>query len=434
MRVIRQDTAADLIYHIIYNMLLVAAYPLLLVFFAWAAVANHKYTGTMKERFGFYRRRPAGGATWLHAVSVGEAVGATPLIRTILERDPAAPLVVTTTTKGGMEVLRKTFGDSVVTAYFPLDFPWVIARAVRAFRPRALILMETEIWPNLVSQCRRSGAPVLLLNGRVSDRMASSGGAAAGLYRHVFSLMSALGMQTGADAERLKRLGADPSKIHIVGNMKFDGMMTELDSEKIGELRRTAAADGAPLFVAGSTHPGEEEIMLGTLDALKAEYPGMRLVIAPRHIERSPEVMELCRGAGRDVELRSERGPDRPCGGDIVVWDTIGELRYLYSLAAACFVGGSLIRRGGHNILEPAACGKAAFYGPHMANFKASVDALESGGGGKCVEGGGELADSLLQYLGNDDLRKKMDAAALDVVKRNAGASERAYELYREFA
>lgn len=422
-----------MVYFVLYNLVIILLYPLLFPGLLFVSLTNHKFTGTMKERFGRYDCAGGAASIWVHAVSVGEAVGAIPLIRMILEREPGRRVVVTTATKGGREVLLKELGNKVVVAYSPLDFPWVVSRAVKKFNPSALLLMETEIWPNLISECARRGAPVILLNGRVSDRAAAASGFVLGVYGFALPLFSALGMQNGGDADRIKKLGAPAERVHVLGNIKFDGIPGAEDMAKTEALRKIAGLKDEPLFVAGSTHPGEEEMMMDVFGAIRKALPSLRMIIAPRHIERSQQVLELIsnHSTGVSCELRTKLEKADAPKPDVIVWDTIGELRALYSMASACFVGGSLIERGGHNILEPAACGKAPFYGPNMANFRASVDALQEGGGGVQVESAEQLAGSLKKYLTDDQGMKKLDAAALETIRKNSGASERAYELFK---
>jgi len=421
-----------LLIYLLYNFALIAAYPLFLIYLTIQAFKSEKFSGTMKERFGFYGGagdRLAGGVIWLHAVSVGEAVGAAPLIRKLLEGESVS-LVVSTATKGGKQILEKSFGDAITTAFSPLDFPWVVRRALKAFRPKALILMETEIWPNLISACNRRGIPVLLLNGRVSDRMLKAGGPVRAMYRRLFTMMRAIGMQTERDAERIKELGAPPAAVHVVGNMKYDAAPAGADVEKTEELRRLLRPENGPIFVAGSTHPGEEEIVLDVFQKLRDVEKTLRLVIAPRHIERAGEALEIIKKRGWDTCLRSTM--EAGGGASVIVLDTIGELRCLYSLATMCFVGGSLVERGGHNVLEPAACGKAVFYGPYMMNFTESAKVLEDGGGGIPVKNSDELAMRGAEYIANAGLRRKLDDNSLRTVLQNAGAAARAYDLFKE--
>lgn len=425
-----------MVYFFIYNLIIILLYPLLFTGLVFVSFKSHKFKGTMKERFGWYSCHGEEPSIWVHAVSVGEAVGAIPLVRMLLERESGRRIVVTTATKGGREVLQKELGDSVTVAYSPLDFPWVVSRAVKKFNPRVLLLMETEIWPNLISACSKRGAPVLLLNGRVSDRSAAASGFVLGVYRFALPVFSALGMQTASDADRIKKLGAPADRIHVLGNIKFDGMPGAEENEKISALKNIIGSADELLFVAGSTHPGEEEMMLETFHSLRKDFSTIRMIIAPRHIERSQQVLELLfrnHDYSLSVALRTSLEHSSVPKPDIIVWDTIGELRTLYSMASACFVGGSLIERGGHNILEPAACGKAPFYGPHMANFRASVDILESGGGGVQVANATELTEALKNYLNDDQKMKKLDGAALEAVRKNSGASERAYALFKKF-
>jgi len=424
---------------IIYNVVLTAVYPLLLIYFLIKSFTDHKYTGTLKERLGYYgkSRGPSGGRTlWIHAVSVGEAVGAITIVSKLLEKAPDVQIVMTTTTKGGREIIGKSLGDKVTVLFFPFDFAWVVRRAVRAVNPAVVVLMETELWPNLISTCTGRGIPVLLLNGRVSDRMAAAGGFVKKLYGFVFSKLSEAGMQTQRDVERILALGARKDRTSLIGNVKYDSGFSTLDEERAAGLKRIFKPEEMPIFIAGSTHPGEEEIILDVYKQIAAGAGRrLRLVIAPRHIERAREVFAIVEKAGFTPVLRSEIGPDTVVApGAVVILDTIGELRYLYSFSTVCFVGGSLIERGGHNVLEPAAGGKAVFYGPYTMNFTASVKALEDGGGGIPVRDAAEFAERAARYLDDERQRTETDRRALEVVLANAGSTERACGMILKYA
>jgi 3-deoxy-D-manno-octulosonic-acid transferase len=412
------------------------SYPVIAAYLLIQSLKTDKFSGTIRERLAFYGEKaagkPAGRTIWIHAVSVGEAVGATPLIRKLLE-ETGARLIVSTATKGGLQILEKNFGESIVSVFCPLDFAWVVRRAMSAFRPDALIIMETELWPNLINASSRRGIPVLLFNGRVSDRMWSTARPIKKMYAWLFEKMSALGMQTERDAERIRELGAAAGKVRVLGNMKFDASPAGPDAEKLDELRGIIAPDRRPVFVAGSTHPGEDGLILSVYEKLLERDKSLRLVIAPRHIERAAEVQKTAGSRGYQTALRSSLTRETPAAAPVVVLDTIGELRCLYSIATVCFVGGSLVERGGHNVLEPAACGKAVFYGPYMMNFTESARILEEGGGGIRVKDAGELAARAGEYLSSVELRGRLDENALNVIRRNAGATERAYLLFREF-
>ena len=424
-----------MIYYI-YNILLILLYPILRIYFVSAARRDGRYTDTMAERFGRYSAdldKPAGKRRiWVHAVSVGEVVGAMPLLHTISERLQDCDMVVSTTTKTGRDMLLKTF-PSVKTFYFPFDFPWVVARALGHIKPDLVVLMETELWPNVMTMSQRRGAPVLLLNGRVSDRMAAAGGLAKALYSFAFRQLDAVGMQTRTDADRIARLGAPSDKVLVIGNMKFDGLLSELDIKKTGALGELLNPARRPVFVAGSTHPGEEEIILDVFQEVREKFPDLLLVLAPRHIERAEEAEGYTHLRRIEVVRRTQLKPGQPHAADVVVLDTIGELRYLYALATACFVGGSLVERGGHNVLEPAACGKAPFYGPYMANFRDSAAALESGGGGRPVRTPEDLSAGIIKCLKDPDECLRVDANALAVLRQNAGAGARAFELLKKY-
>jgi 3-deoxy-D-manno-octulosonic-acid transferase len=390
----------------------------------------------MAERYGRYpeslARTQVGRRVWIHAVSVGEVVGAMPLLRLVQEQMPGVELVVSTTTKAGRDMLLRTL-PSIATFYYPFDFPWSVRRALNTISPDVLAIMETELWPNMLAACRGHGVPALLLNGRVSDRMTSAGRFVRTLYGRAFENLDVLGMQTPRDADRLRALGAPHAKVVILGNMKFDGMMTDLDSKKIDALSTLINPESRRLFVAGSTHPGEEEILLDVFASARKDAPDLLLIIAPRHIERAGEVVSLIQARGLAVARRTQLTGASGPAPDVIILDTIGELRLLYALATACFVGGSLIERGGHNVLEPAACGKAPFYGPHTANFTESIRVLEQGGGGRPVKDADDFTMQLIFCLIDSKAREAVDARALDVVRANTGATARAFELLRKY-
>lgn len=418
----------------LYNILLTLLSPLLALYFKYKGGQDIRYIGTLDERFGRYPAalaKPAGARRiWIHTVSVGEVVGALPLLRAVREELIGYDLVVSTTTVTGRQMLLKMFPD-MPTFYFPIDLPWVVRRALAHIAPDVLVLMETELWPNVVAGCNRRGAPVLLLNGRVSERMAGARGVVRRMYAWAFSRMQALGMQTPRDADRIRRLGAPADRVSVIGNMKFDHLPTDAEARKIRNLRALLNPAGRPLFVAGSTHPGEEEILCDVFRRAREQFPDLLLLVAPRHIERADEVEGLFLIRDYTVQRRSRMAPDSDARPDVIILDTIGELRTAYAAATACFVGGSLIERGGHNVLEPAACGKAPFYGPSMENFTDSAAALEQGGGGRPVRNGVELAEQLIAALREPDIREILDRNALEVIRANAGAARRAFDLLK---
>lgn len=420
--------------YLAYNLVLLFFAPFFLLFLLYADRSHPRWKDSMAERLGRYGGKlppPAKPRVWLHAVSVGEALGAAPLIRLILERNADCELVVSTTTRGGMEVLEKNAAGAIIPMYFPLDFPWTVRRAFNAVRPSILILMETEIWPNVLNEAHRRGVPALLLNGRVSDRMAAANPFVRMVYRRVFSHLSAAGMQSAGDLERLNRLGAPPSLAKVTGSMKFDGLVAPEDEARISKLRAQVNPGGAPLIVAGSTHPGEEEPLIDVFMELRRNRPGLRLALCPRHVERADEVAAMVKRKGLSLARRSR--PASGAAADVLLVDTIGELRLLYRLSTASFVGGSLIPRGGHNVLEPAACGKAPFYGPHTRNFREAVRLLEEGGGGMPVADFDDLRDKMARHLDDERLRAEADARALAAVKANSGAAERAYAIFKTY-
>ncbi len=410
----------------VYNAAMVAAWPLVAGYFAYNGLPGRKYHGTLATRFGRIDAVPCGSrpVVWVHAVSVGEAVGAAVFVRRLLAGG-RVDVVMSCTTMTGMEILKNTFGESLYLFYFPIDAPWIMRRVMGVLRPAALVLMETELWPNAIREAKRAGAKVVMVNGRVSDRMAAAEGIVRRLYGELLPMVDAFGMQSERDAGRIVALGAPAGCVSVTGNLKFDCPSGSADAAKIDELKMITGAGKCELFLAGSTHPGEEEKIIEVYRTVSEKRHGLRLVIAPRHVERADDVAELCRGAGYVAVKRSECGAAGGDGG-VIVWDTIGELRALYAIAGLCFVGGSLVERGGHNILEPATCGKAPFFGPYMANFAAAVDAMTAGGGAVKVDGTLDFIQKATDYLNNENgMRDRLDRAALETVRANAGAVDR---------
>ena len=433
-----------MIYFFLYNLVLLVSFPFISVYLFFASIFSNKWQGTLHERNGYYGKKfAAGGAKriWVHAVSVGEVVGAILLVRLLMQRETDYEIVVSTTTRGGMEMLKRNFSGGVILFYFPLDFPWTIRRTLRTISPAAVVLMETEIWPNLLRACEASSISAILLNGRVSDRMAGAGWFVRGLYRWAFGRIAAAGMQSERDSERLALIASPRGEVVVTGNMKFDYLLAAAEGEKVQTLREVFDVENRRLFVAGSTHPGEDEIILDVYEKIIKVHGDIALVLCPRHVERADEVVQLVIARGLQVVKRSKITPNheprtankgRNAIPTVIVIDTIGELRLLYGIATVCFVGGSLVPRGGHNVLEPAACGKAPFYGQFTQNFLSAVETLENYKGGIMASDGDELAEKVLYYLNNKDYMREIDGNARKAVEANTGAVDRAYALLKK--
>ena len=428
--------------YFLYSFLLTLGVVALLPRFIFDAFRHGKYVAGLRERLGGLPAVETGGrpVVWLHCVSVGETQAARPLARAILERLPSHALVVSTTTATGHRVAREVFrDDAAAVVYFPFDWAWAVRRSLRAVNPSAVLIMETELWPNFLRECRRRGIPAAVVNGRLSEKSFRRYRLVRRFSRRVVSDLALGLMQTEADAERMRALGLAPGRVFVSGNVKFDSTEADAGARRLTEeLRERFRFDGArPLVVAASTHSPEERVVLDAFKLLRAE-PGsgqVRLLVAPRHPERFGEVGGLLDASGLRWARRSDVASPRDADCDVLLLDSIGELRAAYPLAEVVFVGGSIAPNGGHNILEPAAAGVCTLTGAHTFNFKAIVEAfLEAGAllqlpplaAGAAPAA---LADALRELLADDGRRGDLGRRAREVLEQNRGATARTIEL-----
>jgi 3-deoxy-D-manno-octulosonic-acid transferase len=385
----------------------------------------------LAQRLGYLPPRDGRPCGWIHAVSVGESITAAPIIEGLRRLEPSLPLVMTTVTETGARIAAERFAGVVDHRFFPLDFPGAVRRAIDAINPRFVVCMETELWPNVLRVLARRRVPVMIANGRVSDRSYPRYRAVRRLLRPVLADVRVFAMQSDEDARRIIALGAPRERVFVTGNLKHEAAPDE--AETGDRWRRALGLEPATaVWIAGSTHRGEEEILLDAHRRLRERVREAGLIIAPRHPERVPEVVELGRRRGFEVVCRSELPRARSAGALIVV-DTVGELASLYSVGAVAFVGGSLVPAGGHNVLEPALRGKPVLFGPHMENFRESAGLLRSGGGGMVVRDGVELATALIRLMTDGDLCDALGAAARQATASREGAARETLELIRRF-
>jgi 3-deoxy-D-manno-octulosonic-acid transferase len=407
-----------LIYQLLIYLFFTAAWPFLLF--------HPKLRGGAMQRLGRY---PAGFFTgktgpriWLHGASAGDLLALAPIIVGLRRHLPQSMLIVSTLTNTGRLMARERLRGVDAITYLPYDLPGATRRAMRAINPDLLILEYTEIWPNLIRAAKRHGASVALTNGRFSPHRLTS-------YRWLFRLIGnplrdidLFLMREEAEAERALGLGAPLDRVWVTGNTKFDALLSA-ESEQVEPGLRQAIGQGTgPLWIAGSTHEGEEALILGVFSRLRQTYPALRLCLAPRYLERAGRVLSLARERGFRSKLRTgEIDDDR---SDVVVLDTIGELSQAYRMASLVFVGGSFTHRGGQNILEPAAAGKPVLFGPHMDNFYDSVQVL-IGRGGIQVRDEEQLYRVLLELLARQDQIAELGEMARKAVQSVRGASDR---------
>jgi 3-deoxy-D-manno-octulosonic-acid transferase len=366
-------------------------------------------------------------AVWVHAVSVGEVTAAAPLLREIKTRYPTLCLFVTTVTATGRQTVIERVPQADATAYFPLDFPGVADRVLRLVEPRLFLCVETELWPNFFFALGRQGVPTFLINARLTERSARRYGWARRLFAPALAGVFGFGVQTTQDAQRLAAIGADPNRIVITGNLKFDQGTEE--PETASAVRRAELGLGPDelLWVAGSTHAGEEDALIAAYRRLHRQEPRLVLLLAPRHLDRLDKVETVVQQHGCTPLRRSaiKAGAPPAAGPRVIVLDTLGELAALYVEATVAFVGGTLVPVGGHNLLEPAARGKAVVFGPHTHKCEEIARALLEAQGGVRVESEDGLVDEVGRLLADAALRTKMGRQGLDMVARNRGAVER---------
>ncbi|WP_043255817.1 lipid IV(A) 3-deoxy-D-manno-octulosonic acid transferase [Pseudomonas knackmussii] len=382
------------------------------------------YARRIRERFSFGLPKMQPGGIWVHAVSVGESIAAAPMIRELQQRYPQLPITVTCMTPTGSERIRAMFGDSVQHCYLPYDLPWAAARFLRKVQPRLAVIMETELWPNHIHQCARRGIPVALANARLSERSARGYARFERLTRPMLGELSWLAVQTEAEAERFRRLGARPECVSVTGSIKFDLSIAPELPVRAAALREEWQATQRPVWIAASTHAGEDEIILAAHRKLLEQNPAALLILVPRHPERFNAVFELCRGAGL-ATVRRSAGEPVSAQTQVLLGDTMGELLFLYALADVAFVGGSLVPNGGHNLLEPAALGKPVLSGPQLFNFLEIAAQLREVGALREVLDAPTLAVAVGQLWEQPEITREMVEAGLGVLRANQGALTR---------
>ncbi|MFC3608441.1 lipid IV(A) 3-deoxy-D-manno-octulosonic acid transferase [Stutzerimonas tarimensis] len=380
------------------------------------------YRRRIGERFAVGLPAFQPGGIWVHAVSVGESIAAAPMIRALMERYPELPVTVTCMTPTGSDRIRALFGDQVQHCYLPYDLPWASARFLDRLRPKVAIIMETELWPNHVHQCSKRGIATILANGRLSERSARGYARLAKLTGPMLAEMSWIAVQTETEAERFRQLGASPDSISVTGSIKFD---ISVDPELPARAAAQRQGWGSrPVWIAASTHAGEDEIVLEAHRRLLTERQDALLILVPRHPERFDSVFGLCQRASFPTQRRTT-GDAVTESHQVLLGDTMGELLYLYALADVAFVGGSLVPIGGHNPLEPVALGLPILTGPHLFNFAEITEQLREPGVLRVLQTAEELHAAVSDLLADASHRDALATAGRQVLGRNQGALER---------
>ena len=384
------------------------------------------YAKRIGERFSYGMPSLRPGGIWVHAVSVGESIAAAPMIRALLQRYPQLPITVTCMTPTGSERIQALFASEprIQHCYLPYDLPCAAARFLDHAKPKLAVIMETELWPNHIHQCAKRGIPVALANGRLSERSARGYGRFSKLTAPMLAEMSFFAVQTEAEAQRFRDLGARPQTVEVTGSIKFDLTIDPQLLQRAHELRGQWQALERPVWIAASTHEGEDEVVLDAHRRLLANYPNALLILVPRHPERFNSVFELCQREGF-ATVRRSTGANVEANTAVLLGDTMGELLFLYALADSAFVGGSLVPNGGHNLLEPAALAKPVISGPHLFNFLDIAAQLREAGALAEVDDAEGLAVEVQRLFELPRDAQRMAEAGLAVMRRNQGALQR---------
>lgn len=410
----------------LYSTILYLLSPLLVVYLAFRAIKSPDYRGRWGERFGLTRLKSTD--LLVHSVSMGETLAAIPLIRLIMQSHPELSITVTTTSPTGSAEVRKAFGDSVQHCYLPFDLPWCVGRFLRQVSPKSCIIMETELWPNLVALAAKRGVRLMLANARLSAKSAAQYAKRPKLSRPMLQRLDVIAVQTQVEAQRFIELGVSPDRVTVCGSLKFDLSITPERLANAKLLRQTWGRETSPIWVAGSVHPGEFDAMLTAHRQLLAQWPDALLIIVPRHPEQFSAITEVVASQGFESIRRSSNLPVTATT-QVLVGDTMGELLTFYGAADQAFVGGTLINNGGHNPLEPVAMGVPVMVGPNHWDFAQITQMLADAGGLRVVASADELAANLIEYFAKPELRLQAVNAGLAVVEANRGALQRQFTL-----
>ncbi|MDI6727217.1 MAG: 3-deoxy-D-manno-octulosonic acid transferase [Smithellaceae bacterium] len=429
----------DYLMYLLYNLILFLAAFLVLPYYLAKAILTGKYRQSLGQKLGLIRPQQLAGLSarprvWFHAVSVGEVMAVRPVIEAFRACLPEAAIIVSTSTETGQEMARQGISADAFI-YYPLDIPLVIKRVLDLVNPDVFVATETELWPNFSRICAARGIRMVMVNGRISPRSFRLYSKTRFFWRRIIGNYAAVGVISEGHADRFAKLGLAPEKIRVLGNAKYDGLVLKAQAGLEEELRgRFNIGRDIPVLVAGSTHEGEETVILDVYRIILADLPTLRLILVPRHIERAARALTLIREAGfPDVVTVSgiNKGEEGPFGRVILV-DVIGELFKIYSLATMVFCGGSLVPRGGQNILEAAAWGKVVFYGPHMEDFPDEAAALEEVGAGIMIKSGDELLSGIRRLLVNAELRAQLGRQGKEMVQANMGVAAKYARLIRD--
>ncbi len=411
----------------LYTILFYIALPFLFIRLLWRSIRIPGYRKNWGERLGFCPHRFQ-ECIWIHVVSVGETIAAQPLIKAVIQEYPDIPVLLTNMTPTGAARVKAIFGNSAFQTFIPYDLPDANARFLKRVRPKIAVIFETELWPNLFAACKKRDIPVLIMNARLSEKSAKGYQSILKVTQQMFQAISHLAAQAPQDAERFLRLGFPKDRLSVTGNIKFDLEIPALDAQAL----REALGVDRPVWIAASTHPGEEEIIFRAHQLIKEKYPQALLILAPRHPDRASAIGAIAKNHGFSFVRRSL---NETClsNTDIYLADTLGELLLMYAAADVAFVGGSLVAVGGHNLMEPAVLAKSILSGPTLFNFYQVSQLLLDGEALLIVNNSGEIAEKVLRCFSEDTFSKKLGENAFQVVMQNRGALQKQFDLIKMF-
>jgi len=414
---------------LLYTTLFTLGLPFIIFRLIWRGFRAPAYWRRWSERFGASPILSQKPVIWIHAVSVGEVEACRPLVKALQTEYPQHQLLITTMTPTGSARVKLLFSESVAHCYLPYDLPFAIKKFLNRTKPQFGIIMETEIWPNLLRICHQSEIPTVLANARMSKRSAKGYARFPNFIRSVLNDLSLIAAQGIDDKKRFQQLGAENKKVHIIGNLKYEINLAASLKEQASAMR-DMWDNNRPVLVAASTHEGEEEMLLHAARQIRAHFEDLLLIIVPRHPERFDRVSALAQKSGVKTLRRSEH---RPCPSDVqvLIVDTMGELPLFYATSDIAFVGGSLVPHGGHNLLEPAILGRAVITGPHFFNFNEITKQFLAANAALQVENTEELAKTVITLLQNSQQRAQMSEAGLKLIANSQGASTRIVNLIK---
>ena len=427
--------------YLIYNLLLIVVFILfVLPYYTYRLFTEKGFSRRFRQSLGRVHNKEIEkvmrkDCIWIHGASVGEIVATSPLVKQIRQEMPERPILVSAFTVGGYNMAKQIIPEADAIIFFPLDLPFVAESMVKRIHPGIFMPVETELWPNFLRAIRERHIPVMMVNGRISEKSVKTYRYLYGIWDDMLSTVSRFCMQSSIDADYIYSLGADKNKIFVTGNTKFDQTYAEVTPEDYTRYKEELGLnDSYPIIMAGSTHPGEEKALFDAFKKVREKHSDARLVIAPRKVNRADEISKLASSYGFETGYRSKmlEKPSLRKEYPVVLLDTIGELGRIYAVGDVVYVGGSLCKTGGHNVLEPAAHAKPIIVGPNMQNFKDSYSLLSKVGACKMVNNVAELANEMLDIIGNDERREKMGAASLQVIKENRGADIRSIHYLKE--